>query len=155
MSLSTILLLVFAILITVLFVILSIYFIVFFAHKNEKMVPGYKLLQAIAIAGFAFPMMIISIPAFDFLNTKIHIVQEETVDPFSSLKSLENIYTVSNLVPYFLLTGILFYFGNIFFTDYYRNQKTVVRTRVLQSCKRPLLIFLFYVLLVLLFYFLG
>jgi len=49
------------------FAIVGVYFVIFFSHKNEKNFKGQNFIQGVAIFGFSFPILIITLPAVDFL----------------------------------------------------------------------------------------
>ena len=67
MEIQNIFLLVFYILFILMFAIVGVYFVIFFSHKNEKNFKGQNFIQGVAIFGFSFPILIITLPAVDFL----------------------------------------------------------------------------------------
>lgn len=147
MLLQNILLLIFFIFLVAIVCITGLYFVVFYSHKNEKIFKGQMFFQGVAIFGFCFPIIILTIPAFDYLYQKLNTVTL-VVKPGEEM----DIYQFSSKMPIMLYTAIFIYIFNIFSVDFYRSDKPNLRTKILLSLKRPSLILFVYLLAVFFFY---
>ena len=150
MEIQNIFLFLFIIFFMAIWFVVGIYFMVYYSHRREKSFAGQNLIQGLVVFGFAFPILILMLPAIDFLFNKSNHVTSDM-----GLESLDHIYTTSNFVPWVLILSVILFLTNAFAIDFYRCDKIILKTKILVSLKRPVTYFFFYMVAVVVFYILG